>query len=54
MKPSGFMSDPDISRFAADLRRLKADRTGGRKGKEGRNFGESLRKGVTGKHGTQG
>ena len=43
------MSDPDISRFAADLRRLKADRTGGRKGKEGRNFGESLRKGVTGK-----
>ena len=34
MKPSDFANDPDISRFAADLMRLKAERMGGRKERE--------------------
>ena len=52
MKPSGSVNDPYISRFAADLMRLKAERTGGRKERE-IELGESLGKGVSGKHGTQ-
>ena len=34
VKPSDFANDPNISRFAADLMRLKAERMGGRKERE--------------------